>query len=259
MASHFIYPGYERPMEPGEWGSSEKIKERVALVARVLAKGGIIPWVFGNCSARIPGGSKVYMMSHAHWAGKILQELTADDIHMVDTNGNPLDCDFIDLNEEILLHIEVYKARPDVGGFIFGHPKMSCAFAEAGRDTLTLWGEKVPIIEGAEIMEQRSIAERGRKVAEKMSKANALVWNYGAIVLGKSIEEACVNAFALEWEAERQLFLTILGVKSPKPVSFMPPVEDQAAFRSKLGFQWFEAMDPFVNKVDGRLFWHSGL
>lgn len=77
-------PGYSRPLQWREGGSSAKIKERVALVARILAKGGILPWVAGHCSARLPGSDRIYMMPHVHWMGKIIQDLTADDIHIVD-------------------------------------------------------------------------------------------------------------------------------------------------------------------------------
>lgn len=255
--SRYIYPGYGRPLQPREGGSSPRIKERLALVARVLAKGGILPWVFGHCSARIQGSDVVYMMSHVHWAGKVIQEVTADDIHMVHMNGDPVDCESIDVPEERFFHLEVYKARPDIGGLIYGHPNMSCAFAAAKRDTLTLWGEKVPIMEWPGF---GSGAEKGQMVAEKMGKSNAVVWESGNVVVGKSIDEACVNAFALEWEAQRQLFLNILGVKTPNPVQFFPAVDDKAYFAAKVGFEWFEAMDPGPRKeVDGRLFWNAGL
>jgi len=252
-----IYPGYGRPLKSREGVSGERMKERLALVARVLAKGGILPCVYGHCSTRIQGGDRIYITPHVHWAGKVIQEVTADDIHMVNMDGNPIDCDSIDIPEERFFHIEVYKARPDIGGLIYGHPSMSCAFAAAERDTLTLWGEKVPI------MEQPgwgSAPEKGQKVAGKMGKANAVVWDSGNVVVGKSIEEACMNAFALEWEAERQLFLTILGVKSPKPTLGVAGMEDIAAMAAQQTFEWFEAMDPGVGKkVDGRLFWNTGM
>ena len=93
-----------------------------------------------------------------------------------------------------------------------------------------------------------------------MGQADAVVWDSGNVVVGKTIEEMCVNAFALEWEAQRQLFLTILGVKDPKPVNFLPDVEDKADFAARVGFEWFEAMDSGAGKkVDGSLFWNSGL
>ncbi len=248
-----IYPGYGRSLEPGEGGSSTLIKERLALVTRVLAKGGILAWVFGHCSAKIPGSDRIYMIPHVHWEGKVFEEVIADDIHMVDMNANPIDCESIDLPEERFFHVEVYKARPDIGGLIYGHPNMSCAFAAAGRDTLTLYGEKVPIMEYPGF---GSAVERGQKVAEKMGEARAVVWGSGNVVVGKSIEEACVNAFLLEWEAQRQLFLTILGVKSPQPVQYLAPFDDIAGYAAKAGFDWFKAMDPGVGKkVDGRLFW----
>jgi ribulose-5-phosphate 4-epimerase/fuculose-1-phosphate aldolase len=250
-----IYPGYGRSLAPGEGGSSTILKDKLALVTRVLAKGGILTWVFGHCSTRIPGSDRIYIISHIHWVGKVFQEVTADDINMVDMNGNPIDCDSVDIPEERFFHVEVYKARPDIGGLIYGHPNMSCAFAAAGRDTLTVYGEKVPIMEKPGF---GSAAEKGQKVAENLGNAKAVVWDSGNVVVGKTIEEACTNAFMLEWEAQRQLFLTILGVKSPKPATYLAPFEDIANYATKAGFGWFEAMDPGVGKkVDGELFWNG--
>ena len=255
--SHYIYPGYGRPLQPREGGSSAKIKERVASVSRILGKGGILPWMFGHCSARIQGGDKVYMMSHVHWEGKVIQEVTADDVHMVSINGETLDCDSIDVPEERFFHLEVYKARPDIGGLIYGHPNMSPVFASAKRDTLTLFGDKVPIMDWPGF---GSAAEKGQMVADKMGKANAVVWESGNVVVGKTIEEACVNAFALEWEAQRQIFLSILGVKDPKPAQLFPAVDDRAYFVTKVGWDWFEAMDTGPKReTDGRLWWIAGL
>lgn len=259
LSEHNIYPGYGRPLQPAEYGSGEKIKESMALVARVLGKAGYVPWVFGCISARIPSSDRIFMLSHVHWAGKVLQEVTANDIRVVDMNtGKPLDCDYIDLPEDRLLHIEIFKARPDIGALIYSHPTMSCAFAAAGRDTLTLLGEKVPIMQWPEIAEQHGLPVKAQKIIDNMGKANALIWDTGSIVVGRSIEEACVNAFCLEWEAQRQLFLTVLGVTSPKPAIWIP-WDDKSDFVTKIGFPWFKAMDPLVNKVDGRLFWNTGL
>ena len=257
MTSHYIYPGYGRPLEPREGGSSEKIKETVAQVARILAKGGILPWVFGHCSARIQGSDRVYMLCHTHWAGKVIQECTADDIYMVGMNGNPIDCESIDLPEERFFHLSVYESRPDIGGLVYGHPNMSCAFAAAKRDTLTLFGKKVPLMEWPGF---GSAAEKGKAVADAMGEANAVVWPSGNVVVGRSLREACVNAFALEWEATRQWFLITMGVQKPEPSKMFPAVEDIARFATTVGFDWFEAMDPGPErKVDGRLFYNCGL
>ncbi len=256
MTSHYIYPGYGRPLEPREGGSSQKIKETVAQVARVLAKGGVLPWVFGHCSARIQGSDRVYMLCHVHWAGKVLQECTADDVYMVGMDGNPIDCESIDVPEERFFHLGVYEARADIGGLVYGHPNMSCAFAAAGRETLNIWGEKVPIMEWPGFA---SAAEKAQKVAKVMGEGRAVVWESGNVVVGRNIEEACVAAFMLEWEAQRQLFLTLLGVQSP-PLRPFPPVDDLPAFATKMSFEWFQAMDPGPGKqVDGQLLWRAGL
>ena len=257
MTSHYIYPGYGRPLEPREGGSSKKIKAKVAQVARVLAKGGILPWVFGHCSARIQGSDKVFMLCHTHWAGKIIQEVTDEDVYMVGMDGTPIDCESIDVPEERFFHLGVYEARPDIGGLIYGHPNMSCTFAAAKRDSLTLFGKKVPLMDWPGF---GSAAEKGKMVAEAMGDANAVVWPSGNVVVGKTIEEACVNAFTLEWEATRQWFLITMGVQKPEPNKMFPAVDDISRFATTVGVEWFQGMDPGPSKqVDGRLFWTAGL
>ncbi len=249
-----VYPGYDRFLSPGEGVSSKNLKEKVALVSRVCADGGIFPWSFGHCSTRIPGGNIIYIMPHVHWEGKVIQEVSADSIRTIDLDGNVLDGDPIDVPEERFFHVELFKARPDVGGLIYGHPNMSCAFAAAGRDTLSVFGQKVPIMPPPGF---GSASEKAQKVANALGNALAVVWSGGNVVVGKSIEEACVTAFALEQEAERQLFVSLLGGK-PNPEVHGPPVEDLVGWMTKLGFPYFEAMDRGPRReTTGHLLWRS--
>lgn len=252
-----IYPKYDRVLVPGEGRSSRAIKEKVALVGRVLANAGIFPRTAGHCSARIPGGNHIYIMPHTHWQGQIIQEITPDDICTMDLDGNPLDCDSIDIPEERHFHTEVYKARPDVGAVIYGHPRLSSAFADAGRDTLCVYGSKVPIIPYPGF---GHLTERGQAVVKGLGNRRAVVWPGGNLVVGKDIEEACTTTFALEREAERQLFVILLG-GTPKCTSDEDsPPSDEVLYRRRanmtLSFQYFEAMDRGPRKeVQGRLFW----
>lgn len=252
-----IYPKYDRVLVPGEGRSSRAIKEKVVLVGRVLAEGGILPYPFGHCSARIPGGNRIYIMPHTHWQRKVIQELTADDICTMDLDGNPLDCDSIDIPEERYFHIEVYKARPDVGAVIYGHPRLSSAFADAGRDTLSVYGSKVNIIPYPGF---GHLSDRGKAIAEGLGKNRAVVWSGGNVVVGKDIEEACVTAFALEREAERQLFVILLGGtpqrRSDEDIPPTPEVLRRREMVMSLSFQYYEAMDKGPRReVQGRLFW----
>lgn len=250
------YPGYDRFLDAGEGVSSKDLKERLALVSRVLADGGIIPWVFGHCAARIPGSNRIFIMPHAHWQGKVVQEVAAEDVQIIDLEGNVLNGDPIDVPEERFFYVEIFRARPDIGGVIYGHPNMSCAFAAAGRDTLGIFGDKVPLIPFPGFA---SVSETGEKVAKALGKGRAVVWSRGNVVVGKNIEEACVTAFALEREAERQLFVILLGGKpEPEPATAPPGIEDLASWMTKLGFSYFEAMDRGPRReTTGRLFWRS--
>ena len=269
-----VYPKYDRTLKFGEGKSTRHLKETVALVTRVGANGGIWPTVFGHCSARIAGNNRIYITPHFHWQGRVLQEVTADDVRVMALGGNPLEGESIDIAEERCFHTEVYKARPDVGGVIYGHPRLSNAFADAGRDTLTVFGSKAPLIPSPG---WGSAVEVGQAVAKGLGKNNrAVFWPSttfigpagsptaapgGTVVVGKTIEEACVTAFLLEREAEMQLFMTVLGAKPPKPVSgekaFTPEqLAKQIEVQTALQFPYFAAMDRGpCRETRGLLFW----
>jgi len=248
-----VYPGYDRLLTPGEGPSSEKIKEKLALVTRVLADGGVLPFTLGHCAARIPGGRTIYITPHFHWEGRTLQEVGAQDIRTMDIDGNPLDCDSIDIPEERHYYTEIFRARPDIGAAIHGHPRMSCAFAAAGKDVLSVFGTRVPIIPDPGFGDA---VEKGGKAAEALGGGRAVVWPDANLVVGRTIEEACVTAFALEWEAERLYFVIQLGGK-PEPIEELYPTKDMAQFITKQGFPYFEAMDRGPRReVFRKLFWH---
>ena len=265
-----VYPKYERELKPGE-GSN--LKSRVALVTRVLAYGGILPHVYGHCTARVPGGNRIYITPHFHWQGKILQEVADDDIHLMDLEGNPLDCDSVDMPEERCFYTEIYKARPELGAIIYGHPRLSNAFADAGRDTLSVFGTRVPLIEPPGF---GNAIEVGQKVVKGLGEHHlAVFWPSstfigpsgamttaagGTVVVGRTIEEACVTAFTMEREAEMQLFVTILGGK-PRGQSIIEPpnheaVAKQVEVRTVLEFPYYAAMDRGPRReTRGLLFW----
>ena len=268
-----VYPKYERTLKFGEGGSSRNLKERVALVTRILGNGGILPSVFGHCSAHIPGSNRIYVTPHFHWQGKVLQEVTADDVRVMDLEGNVLDGESIDIAEERCYHTEVYKARPDAGGVIYGHPRMSNAFADIGRDTLTVFGSKAPLIPPPG---WGSAAEVGQAAARGLGKYyRACFWPSttftgpagtttaapgGNVVVGKTIEEACVTAFELEREAEMQLIMAVLGGKARPPLDekALPheALANQIEVQTALRFPYFAAMDRGPRRETyGHLWW----
>lgn len=254
-------------------GEGSNLKERLALVTRVLADGGILPYVYGHCSARVPGSNRIYVVPHVHWQGRVLQEVSAGDIHLMDLDGNPLDCDSVEIPEERHFYTEIYKARSDVGAIIYGHPRLSNAFADAGRDTLSVFGIKVPLIPAPGF---GNAAAKGQTVAAALGAYyRAVFWPSsvhvgasgietvaagGMVAVGRTIEEACVTAFNMEREAEMQLFVTLLGGQ-PRSTgggkSLSPEeVEKHIETMTFLQFPYFTAMDKGPRReTRGLLFW----
>jgi L-fuculose-phosphate aldolase len=140
---------------------------------------------------------------------------------IIDFNGN-----LVQGNKapgERFIHTEIYKVRPDVGAIIHAHPLYSTAFGIAGVPIRpvyyrgSIFAPEVPIMDyGAQI----DTPELGADVANAIGDAFAvLMRNHGNAVVGRTIEEACIAAFALERTAQLQYMATQLGGARNLPVT----------------------------------------
>jgi ribulose-5-phosphate 4-epimerase/fuculose-1-phosphate aldolase len=109
---------------------------------------------------------------------------------------------------EFYLHMEIYRARPEVKAICRTHGVFALTLSVLGRklgcvhELAVRVGREVPLYDSAELI---ATAEEGRRAAQTLGQGRALLLRgNGAVIVGASVEEAVVNAILLETSAEVQ-------------------------------------------------------
>ena len=116
---------------------------------------------------------------------------------------------------ESTIYTEIFKARPDVNAAVHSHAPMcvalsladkpvSCVHMQSGR-----FGRGVPIYpEPIYILDD----EEGADLARTLDKANAvMIKGHGIVTVGKTIDEACMNALYMERTAKIMAMAQLFG------------------------------------------------
>src|SRR5207245_7816018 len=98
----------------------QSLREQVAWACRILALEGYADLTLGHVSARGEDGT-IWIKRK----GVALDEVAAGDVVAVDESA-------VELHLETVLHTGVYRARPDVGAVVHGHPLHATALAATG-------------------------------------------------------------------------------------------------------------------------------
>ena len=135
-------------------------------------------------------------------AGIGLDEMAPGNIITVAADGTKVD-GTMPRHNEVFIHSEVLRARPDVQSVLHTHPTHAVAFSSLGKPLLpvgnegTVFGE-VPIF--SETTDLIISAERGRAVAQCLGDRPALILrNHGIVTAGHCIEETVWLALKLDF------------------------------------------------------------
>jgi L-fuculose-phosphate aldolase len=163
----------------------------------------------GNISVRL-GGDRLLMTPKGVCKGF----MTPDMMCITDLEGKKLQGDR-DPSTEMLMHLEVYRQRPDVQAVVHAHPPTATGFAVAGipldravlAEVLTTLGS-IPIAEYA----TPSTAELPEAV-RKYIKAHdgMLLANHGALTVGPDLFAAYFKMETIEHFAKISLVARLLG------------------------------------------------
>ena len=212
--------------------SSDKIprlKESVILSSKMLyAPNEIteVPIEFsqgGHVSVRHPEGDRFLVAAYIRGDGRtFLNDLTPDDIIIVDLDGNSLEPDKKPVGE-VVIHSSIYKARRDVQSVIHVHPFWSTTLSIAGRQILPVGSSQghyfpdgVPMFDTG--FGWLVIDEHGEKLVKALGSGKAVVHKgHGIVVAGESVHDTVVTTVALEMLAKQQAYASLLG--SPEPYS----------------------------------------
>jgi L-fuculose-phosphate aldolase len=195
--------------------TAQSLREQVAWACRILALEGYADLTLGHVSGRASGDDLVQIKRK----GVALDEVDADDVIELDLRHDEVPLT-PDMHLEAVLHTEVYKARPDVGAVVHGHPPFATAFAATGATLEMLTHDSVLFSDGVAVFEETSelITEtaQGQAVAEALGNRRALVLrNHGVLVVGKNVPWAVLTALTLERAIRLQSIARTLGTLRP--------------------------------------------
>jgi ribulose-5-phosphate 4-epimerase/fuculose-1-phosphate aldolase len=208
----------------------EDQREEVAVACRVLAARGLSTGVLGHVSLRIDADHLLIRCRGPWERGLAFSE--PDDIRLVDLDGRgDLDGGY-QLPSELPLHIEVFRARPDVGAVVHAHPFAVVAADLAGHRIRPVLGAyDIPgahLAAGGVPVHPRGVLIQDRPLAVEMvssmgDRPVVILRGHGLTATGDDVAHATLRAISVDTLA--RMILAVAGAGGT-PVDL--PVEDLA-------------------------------
>ncbi len=195
--------------------AAQSVKEQVACACRILALEGYADLTLGHVSARPPGEAVIQIKRR----GVGLDEVEPDDVVPLDPEDDEA-FDSPEMHLEAVLHTEVYRARPDVGAVIHGHPPHATALAACQAELSLLTHDAVLFADGLALFEDTPELITGPQLGQAVARALGarrvvLMRNHGVLVVGKDLGWAVLAAVTLERAVRIQAIASALGPLQP--------------------------------------------
>lgn len=195
----------------------ENIREAVLKTAVKAANHGLCQDKSGNFSYYDRDAGLVYITP----SGVSRETLTVNQIIVVDMDSNHVSGDGI-ASSETPMHLEIYKARPDVNAIAHTHSCYATAFAVANKPIIPC------IVEALFLGGQIEVApftypgtlEFALNAVDALGNRNAvLLQNHGVTCVGKDLDEAFLNSLYIEDVARIIFVASQIGEVKPLPES----------------------------------------
>jgi L-fuculose-phosphate aldolase len=189
--------------------SESQLRADIVEIGRRMYARGYTASNDGNISARL-GADRLIMTPKSVCKGF----MTPDMMCITDLDGRKLQGER-DPSSEMLMHLEVYRQRPDAQAVVHAHPPTATGFAVAGipldravlAEVLTTLGS-VPIAEYA-TPSTRELPEAVRKYIK--AHDGMLLANHGALTVGTDLYSAYYKMETIEHFAHISLVARMLG------------------------------------------------
>jgi L-ribulose-5-phosphate 4-epimerase len=220
-------------MERPDFASAEvyELRRQVALACRILYKLGLVDYL-GHPSARIGDSPYVVIKPGKSERVRGLATMNTSQMLIVDLDGRQHVGDDPPPSE-LRLHLEIYRARPDVKAVVHTHQLMATCFGTVGRPILPILHlEGLAVADGIAVYPHAHLIttpERGRAVAAALGQRSVLhLQGHGIVTTGASIQEATLASIHLERLAQANYIAQALG--TPRVI----PPEEIAQLREDL-------------------------
>lgn len=222
--------------------------EDLALSYRILTDKGIMDGL-GHASIRHPGNPNRYLVSRNEATGLV----TPAHIMELDLDSRPVEANARSY-QEVHIHAEIYKARPDVNAVIHHHAPGTVSFGMGKVPMMPMNQSSRWMLDGVPFFDYRDTSRiegdrgwedtnlihtpaRGAMVARTLGASPALLLvNHGAVVVGSTISEAVGRSIYMEINAEVQTNAMLRGGE----VTYYEAAGELRATgsRSDFGRQW---------------------
>ncbi|MBP5413644.1 MAG: L-ribulose-5-phosphate 4-epimerase [Lachnospiraceae bacterium] len=201
----------------------EDLKQQVYEANMLLPKYGLVTFTWGNVSG-IDRRSGLFVIKPS---GVDYEKLTADDMVVMDLDGNKVEGDF-NPSSDTPTHLELYKAFNEIGGVVHTHSSYATSFAQAGRDIPCYGTTHADYIYGSvpclrcltkgEI-EDAYESNTGHLIVNEFIRRDldvtavpaCLCKNHGPFIWGKDCHEAVHNAVVLEEVAKMAMWTELIN------------------------------------------------
>jgi L-fuculose-phosphate aldolase len=202
-----------------EPGRAADLRTKLALACNILAMEGHTDITLGHVSVREPEATQYWIKA----SGLGLEEVTEADLVLMDLDGKKLAGERAPHNE-LPIHAEIFRARPDVCSVVHTHPVYATALAASLVPMRPVGHEGVLFTDIPRFVETTDLIltrEQGAAVARALGAHRAiLLKNHGIVTAGPSVEEASLFAIFLERAAHIQWLAAALG-----PYEWTDPAE----------------------------------
>jgi len=198
-------------------------RRTVALACRVLAHRGLAEDVLGHVSVRVGADRMLVRCRGPHERGLLFT--TQDDVRLVDLEGHGDLAGEYAVPNELPIHAEVLRARPDVDAVVHAHPPsvllaglaelpLRPVFGAYNIPAMRMAAAGVPVYPRAVLIRR---ADLGREMVTAMGDSGVCVLRgHGVTTAGGSVEQAVVRALNLDVLARVTLDLARLGRTAPE-------------------------------------------
>jgi L-fuculose-phosphate aldolase len=186
------------------------VRDEIVRVARLLRERGLAIGTSGNVGARLADGRIAITPATMDY-----DDIMADDIVIVEADGSPSK-GHRQPSSELRIHVEIFGARPDVGGIVHSHSPYATAYAAARREVPAVHYILALLVgPGRDTLRVAPYAtfgtvELARNAIATLGTDNAvLLANHGAIAVAGSVATALGRAERVEelamlaWRAEQ--------------------------------------------------------
>lgn len=193
--------------------SDYELREKLAQGCRILAMEGHADVIWGHMSVRDPQDPNRFWMKAS---GVGLEEITADDLVLLDFDGNRVG-GMRQRHNEFPIHAEVFRRRPEVMAVVHTHPPLPTVLGSSGHTIRPVTHEGCffypPVIPVFDEMTDLIVTrDQGTAVARALGDHRVLfLKNHGIVIAGTSVEEAVVASMLLERATRAQMAAIAIG------------------------------------------------